>query len=139
MEAEIEAEITIVTFRDIFQNEAEKKGRFTDEYRDLSARIIMDRQDMARLGLKDGQKVSVSAQNDAGSVVVAAKTSEDDPHPGLAFMTSSPWANQLVSDNVGEAAILCLKRIRAKVAPTEDVITQITELLQRMRAKGPEG
>ncbi len=132
MEAEMEAEITIVAFRDIFQNEAEKKGRFTDEYRDLSARIVMDKQDMARLGLKDGQRVL--AQNDVGRVVVAVKTSEDDPHPGLAFMTSGPWANQLVGDHAGEAAVPCLKRIRAKVTPTEDVITQITELLQRMKA-----
>ncbi len=33
----MEANLTIVTFRDIFQYEAEKKGRYTDEYRSLAA------------------------------------------------------------------------------------------------------
>ena len=29
-------------------------------------------------------------KNDVGSMVVAAKTSDDDPHPGLAFMIQQP-------------------------------------------------
>ncbi|OPY49073.1 MAG: molybdopterin dinucleotide binding domain protein [Methanosaeta sp. PtaU1.Bin060] len=128
----MDADVTIVTFRDIFQDEAGKKGRYTDEYRDLSARIILDRQEMARLGVKDGQRLKV--QNDVGSVVVAAKASEDEPHPALAFMISSPWSNQLVGDEVCNASNPGPKRITARVSPTDDGITQISELLQRMRA-----
>ena len=91
-------EVTIVTVRDIFQDEAGRKSRFSDEYKNLSALIILDKQDMGRLAAKDGQKLLV--KNDVGSVVVAARTSEDDAHPGLAFMYNSPWSNQLVSDDV---------------------------------------
>jgi formylmethanofuran dehydrogenase subunit D len=130
----MEAEITIVTFRDIFQYEAGKKGRFTDEYRDLSAQIFLDKQDMARLGVKDGQRVSV--QNGVGMVVVVAKTSDDDPHPGLAFMTNSPWANQLVGDDLCETSIPGFKRIAARVSPAEESITSVFDILQRMRAEG---
>jgi formylmethanofuran dehydrogenase subunit D len=128
----MEAKVIIVTFRDIFQYEAGKKSRYSDEYRQLSAQILLDKQDMADLGVKDGQRVTVG--NELGCIVAAAKASEDDPHPGLAFMTNSPWSNQLVRDNICETSIPGFKRIEAVVAPTEEAITQITELLQRMRA-----
>jgi formylmethanofuran dehydrogenase subunit D len=128
----MEAKVIIVTFRDIFQYEAGKKSRYSDEYRQLSAQILLDKQDMAGLGVKDGQRVMVG--NELGCIVAAAKASEDEPHPGLAFMTNSPWSNQLVRDDICETSIPGFKRIEAMVSPTEEAITQITELLQRMRA-----
>jgi formylmethanofuran dehydrogenase subunit D len=128
----MEAKVIIVTFRDIFQYEAGKKSRYSDEYRQLSAQILLDKQDMAGLGVKDGQHVMVG--NELGRIVAAAKASEDDPHPGLAFMTNSPWSNQLVRDDICETSIPGFKRIEAVVSPTEEAVTQITELLQRMRA-----
>lgn len=128
----MEAKVIIVTFRDIFQYEAGKRSRYSDEYRDLSAQILLDKQDMAGLGVKDGQRVMVG--NELGRIVAAAKASEDDPHPGLAFMTNSPWSNQLVRDDICETSIPGFKRIEAVVSPTDEAITQITELLQRMRA-----
>jgi formylmethanofuran dehydrogenase subunit D len=130
----MEAVVTVVTFRDIFQYEAEKKSRYSEDYRKLSAQIILDKQDMAGLGLKDGQNVLV--KNDVGSIVVTVKTSEDDPHPGLAFMVNSPWSNQLVRDDVCETSIPGFKRISAQVSPSGENVTQISELFQRMRAQG---
>ena len=128
----MEAKVIIVTIRDIFQYEAGKKSRYSDEYRQLSAQILLDKQDMAGLGVKDGQRVMVG--NELGRIVAAAKASEDEPHPGLAFMTNSPWSNQLVRDDVCETSIPGFKRIEAVVSPTEEAVTQITELLQRMMA-----
>jgi len=128
----MDAEVTIVTFRDIFQYEAGKKGRYSDEYRNLSAQIILDKQDMARLGAKDGQRVLV--ENAVGSIVVAAKTSEDDPHPGIAFMTNSPWSNQLVRDDVCETSIPGFKSISARVTPSSEELTKMDDLLERMKA-----
>ena len=124
-------EVTIVTVRDIFQDEAGRKSRFSDEYKNLSALIILDKQDLIRLGGKDGQKLLV--KNEVGSVVVAARTSEDDAHPGLAFMYNSPWSNQLVSDAVCESSIPGNKRINATLSTTEEDITQIFELQARMQ------
>jgi formylmethanofuran dehydrogenase subunit D len=126
--------VTVVTFRDIFQNEAEKKSRYSEDYRKLSAQIILDKQDMAGLGVKDDQNVLV--KNDVGSIVVAVKTSEDDPHPRLAFMVNSPWSNQLVRDDVCMASIPGFKRISAQISPSGENVTQISELFQRMKAQG---
>jgi formylmethanofuran dehydrogenase subunit D len=126
------AVVTIVTFKDIFQDEAEKKSRYSDEYRKLSAQIILDQLDMANLGVKDGQSVLV--ENDIGSIVVAAKTSDDDPHPGLAFMINSPWSNQLVRDDVCDTSVPGFKRISAQVSPSGENVTSISELFKRMKA-----
>lgn len=127
------AEVTIVTFRDIFQYEAGKKGRYTYEYRDSSARIILDRQDMEGLGLKDGQRVSV--ESDAGRVVVIARASEEDSHPGVAFMVNSPWSNRLVGDEAAGSGLPWFKRIRARVSPSEESVTEISEILSDIRSR----
>jgi formylmethanofuran dehydrogenase subunit D len=125
-------EVSIVTVRDIFQDEAGRKSRFSEEYKNLSALIILDKQDMIRLGVKDGQKLL--AKNDVSMVIVAAKTSEDEPHPGLAFMYNSPWSNQLVSDDVCDGSIPGNKRIKATLSIAEGNITPIAELQARMQS-----
>ncbi len=128
----MEANVTIVTFRDIFQYEAEKKGGYTDEYRALSAQIILDKQDMVKLGVKDGQSVLV--ENDLGKIVVAAKTSDDDPHAGLAFMITSSWSNQLLAEDICSASARGFKGISARVIPSAEKVTGISEIMARMRA-----
>jgi formylmethanofuran dehydrogenase subunit D len=134
-----EVAVTIVTVRDIFQDEAGRKSRFSDEYRDLSARILLDKQDMAALGAKDGQRLLVTGQPQQGgaaSIVVAAKADEEEAHPGLAFMYNSPWSNQLVAEPGGaggEGAIPGFKSIRAAVSVTDGDVTSISELFSRMR------
>ena len=125
-------DVKIVTFRDIFQYEAGKKGRFSDEFRQLSAVILLDKQDMASLGVKDGDKVLV--ENEISKIVVAAKTSDDEPHAGLAFMINSVWSSQLLRDDLCNASVPGFKGITAKVGPSQGEVTRIPEIVQRMRA-----
>jgi formylmethanofuran dehydrogenase subunit D len=129
-------EVRIVTFQDIFQYEAQRKGRYSEEYKKLSARIMLDKEDLAKLGIKDGDRVLVKNVN--GRVVVTARISDDEPHPqphpGLAFMINSPWSNQLVGDPVDETGIPEFKNISALVDPTEEQVTEMKELLERIRA-----
>ena len=126
-------ELSIITIRDIFQDEAGKKSRFSQEYKSQSALIILDKQDLAGLGAKEGQSLLV--KNDVGSVVVSARVSEDS-HPGLAFMRNSPWSNQLVSDAICESGIPGYKGIRAAVQPAEAsaAVTDISEILSRIKS-----
>lgn len=128
----MQAVVTVVTFRDIFQDEAKKRSRYSEDYRKLSAQIILDKQDMAKMSVKDGQNVLV--KNDVGSIIVAAKTSDDDPHPGLAFMISSPWSNQLIRDDACEGGAPGFKGISANVSPSAENLTMISELFGRMKA-----
>jgi len=125
-------ELKIACFEDIFQYEAGEKSRFSDEYRQLSAVILLDKQDMASLGVKDGDKVLV--ENEISKIVVAAKTSDDEPHAGLAFMINSVWSNQLLRDDLCNASVPGFKGITAKVGPSQGEVTGLSEIVQRMRA-----
>ncbi len=87
---------------------------------------------MVKLGVKDGQSVLV--KNDVGSVIVAAKTSDDEPLPGLAFMITSPWSNQLLAEDICSASAHGFKGISARVMPSAEKVTGISEILARMRA-----
>ena len=124
-------ELSIITIRDIFQDEAGKKSRFSEDYKSQSALIILDKQDLAGLGAKEGEKLLV--KNDVGSIVVSARASEDT-HLGLAFMRSSPWSNQLEGDESCPAGASGFRGIRAVVSPSSEGITQMDEILQRLRA-----
>jgi formylmethanofuran dehydrogenase subunit D len=126
--------LTIVTFKDIFQDEAEMISKYSDEYRNLSAQIILDKQDMANLGLKDGQNVQIT--NDVGGVVVSVKATDDDPHPGLAFMVDSPWSCQLLKDDFCMSDSPESKGISATVSPSKDSVTQISEIFSKIKSHG---
>ena len=128
-----EKEVTIVTYRDIFQEEEEAKDRYSDEYRDLSALIVLDKADMKLIGAEDDELVLV--ENEWGGVVVVAKLSEEEEsHSGLAFMPNSPWSNQLISEDVGTSKIPDFKNITAKVSAFEGEVTALSTLAERMKA-----
>ncbi len=122
--------LSIVTVRDIFQSEVQEVGRFSPEYQKMSAIIILDKGDMLSMGITEGGRLIV--ESSSGSVVVAAKV-DDQPHKGLAFMPNSPWSNQLVSEETGESRIPEYKSIQAEVSTTDAAITDLSEIIARMR------
>ena len=124
------AEIKIITFEDIFHDEARIQGLFTDNYQKLSAQIFLDKQDMEKIGVKDGQNVKV--ENEMGSIIIAARLSDDEPHPEIAFMTASPWTNQLIRDDVCHTGRP--DHITAKISSSDEKINKVSELLERIKA-----
>lgn len=124
-------EVTVVTYRGIFQEVEEAQGMYSDGYRDQSALLYLDGGDAKGLGIEDGKPVLL--ENDSGKVAVVAKVSEE-PHPGVAFMPASPWSAQLLSGEVGEGGLLELKRFKADVSPLEGAVTSIEEIKARIGA-----
>ena len=124
-------EVKVATYEDIFQYEAERKGMHSDECLQLSARILMDKEDMANLGVKDGARVSV--ENERGKLVLVARASGDKAHPGVAFMIESPWSHQLEDDEPCRHGALGFKGISATVTPSEDNVTALSEIVQRIK------
>jgi formylmethanofuran dehydrogenase subunit D len=123
--------LKVVTFRDIFQYEAGKKSRFSSEFQNLSAQIIMDREDMSKLKVNGGQNVCL--ENDVGKVIVTARQTDDESHPGLGFMTNSPWSNQLVGAVSSGGVIPEFKAIAVLMSASNEEVTKLSELLERMR------
>ncbi len=126
-----EYEIKITTYRDIFQIEALERDRFGEEYRKLSACIMVSKNDLKKMGLKTGDKVRVS--NNYGTVVVEVKETKRDEPGGLAFMVNSPWSNALVSDDTGGKGIPEFKNISAKVSLVKDEVTTLESLIGAFR------
>ncbi len=125
-------DVKVVTYQDIFQYGAGKMGLHSEEYLKLSASIILDKGDMASLGVAEGGKVLL--ENELNRIVVNATASADKPHPGLVFMIKSPWSNQLEGDESCPAGASGFKGIQAQVSPSSEGITQMDEILQRLRA-----
>jgi formylmethanofuran dehydrogenase subunit D len=123
-------EISIITFEDIFQSETMERGMFTDDYQRLSAQIIMDKEDMERIGVKEGGNVKI--ENDVGSIIVTVKLSGDEPHPKMAFMTAAPWTSQLIREDVCQNGRP--DHITAEISPSEEETTKLSELLERIKA-----
>mgnify|MGYP001440680330 CR=1 FL=1 len=124
-------EVKVATFRDIFQYEAGRKGMHSDEYLQLSAQILMDKEDMASLGVKDGGRVL--AENEVGRVVLVARASGDKAHPGVAFMIESPWSHQLDDDEPCKHGALGFRGISATFTPSQDNVTELAEIVQRLK------
>ncbi len=88
-----ECGVVIVTYPDIFRTEAGlRHGKFSSEYQELSAVIVLDPGDMAKIGVTDGDLVEVTSE--AGVIVVRVKESEKE-HPGVGYMPEGAWANVL--------------------------------------------
>ncbi len=125
-----ERKIAIVGYHDIFQTEAElKHGKFSKEYQDLSAVILLDPADLKKIDAGDGDPVKISSEY--GTVVALAKKSERDAkhdtganegHPGVGYMPVSVWLN-----------ILGSKPVSAKVSRSQQKISTVGELIPGLR------
>ncbi len=123
-----EFEIKITTYRDIFQIEALEHDRFGEEYRKLSACIMMSKEDMKKMGFKLGERVRLA--NNHGSVVVEVKEVKRDEPEGLAFMVNSPWSNALVSGDTKVKGIPEFKNIAARISLAKEEITPLESLIK---------
>jgi formylmethanofuran dehydrogenase subunit D len=126
-----EYEIKITTYRDIFQVEAQERDRFGKDYEKLSACIVMSKNDLAKTGLKSGDRVKVANNN--GSIVVEVRESKRDEPGGVAFMVNSPWSNVLVSGETGGKGIPEFKNITAKISLVKEEITSLESLMEYFR------
>jgi formylmethanofuran dehydrogenase subunit D len=126
-----EYEIKITTLRDIFQVEALECDRFGEEYRKLSACLIMSKNDLNKMGFKSGDRVRV--YNNYGSIVVEVKETKRDEPGGIAFMVNSPWSNALVSGDTGGKGIPEFKNITAKVSLVKEEVTTLENLMGAFR------
>jgi formylmethanofuran dehydrogenase subunit D len=113
-----ECGVVIVTYPDIFRTEAGlKHGKFSREYQELSAVLVLDSRDMAKIEVKDGDLVEIKSE--AGAVVVRAKESEKE-HPGIGYMPEGAWAN-----------VLGASPASAKVSRSQQEIPAIEEVYRR--------
>lgn len=122
-----EYDIRITTYRDIFQIEALEQDRFGEEYKKLSAAVMMGKSDMGKMGFKAGDRVKLTNNN--GSIVVEVRATRREEPGGIAFMMNSPWSNLLVSSDAGDNGIPEFKNITCRISLTKEDITPLEKLI----------
>jgi formylmethanofuran dehydrogenase subunit D len=119
-----EYELLIITHRSIFQNSALESSRFSDEYADKSAVIILSSSDMKKNEIKENDHVLL--KNKWGRVVVRAILSkEDEEHAGIGYMLNGPWSNMLVSPKTNGTGVPDFKNIRAMISSTREEVMDV--------------
>lgn len=111
-------EVTLITGRTIGQGEAMEKSKLSDEYTDNTAICELDPEDMARLGVDEGDNVKVSSET--GDVVVKAVKATQGPHEGIAFIPLGPWANAITGTGSDSTGMPPFKGIDVKIEPVKD-------------------
>ncbi len=122
-----EYDIRVTTYRDIFHVEALEQDRFGEEYKKLSAAIMMSKNDMEKMGFKTGDRVRLTGNH--GSIVVEVRATKRDEPGGIAFMMNSPWSNSLVSDDAVVNGIPEFKNITCRISLTKEDITPLEKLI----------
>ena len=122
-----ECKVVIVTYSDVFRTEAGlRHGKFSSEYQALSAVIVLDPADMAKIEVKGGDLVEVLGEE--GAVVVRVKESEKE-HPGIGYMPEGAWANVLGASPVTHPASMFA--LSAKVRRSQQKIPAIEDVYRR--------
>lgn len=91
-------------------------GKLKDDYREVTSTVEMNADDMARLGLKDGD--SVRLRSAAGETVVAcrARDAQELP-PGLLFLAYGPRSSELMGSDTAGTGMPISKNLEVEVEP----------------------
>ena len=118
----------LITGRTIEQGVGKEMGKGSIEYYDSAAVCFFDKEDMIKLGIKNGSKVKVTSKY--GSVVVKAQRYPWGSNPGMVFIPCGAWANAVCGDETFSMGMPLFKGFPVEVepAPNESVLT-LDELL----------
>ena len=91
-------------------------GKLKDEYRLVTSTVEMNALDMARLGLKDGDKVRLRSPN--GETVAQCKSRKPEDLPaGMLFMAYGPPSGQLMAGETAGTGMPISKNLTVEVTP----------------------
>jgi formylmethanofuran dehydrogenase subunit D len=121
--------VTLLTGRTIEQGVGKERGKGSKEYFEAVSMCYMDKDDMKKLGIKDGTHILVSTHY--GSVVVKAIKYPRAATPGLIYIPYGPWANAICSNETTSIGMPSFKGIPAEVEPAPDkTLLNMEELLK---------
>jgi len=103
--------LTLITGRTLEQGRALHLGKGSEAYRRATALVEMNPEDMARMGIEEGQVVWVRTA--AGQVKVPVRRGELPP--GLVFIPMGPTANGLIGMHTEGTGMPLFKGLAAKV------------------------
>ncbi|MBS7652131.1 MAG: molybdopterin dinucleotide binding domain-containing protein [Candidatus Bathyarchaeia archaeon] len=122
----------LVTGRTLGQGLGLEMGKFSDIYYRNVATCEMNRVDMERLGVKEGELIRVSSG--LGSAVLRVVKSFEEVPSGIIFVPYGPWINRIMRPETHGTGMPSFKGIEVEVeveASRLSEIPKIDELLSR--------
>jgi formylmethanofuran dehydrogenase subunit D len=93
-------------------------GKFSDEYQEVTTTLEMNVDDMARLGLNDGDGVRLRTAIGEALVRCQGRKAEDLPS-GLLFMAYGPASSQLMDSETQNTGMPISKNLTVEVEPVD--------------------
>ena len=121
--------VILISGRTVKQGTSLEMGKTSEEYSNNVAIIMMNEDDMKKIGAKEGEHVEVRTK--FGSAVVRCKESRIDR--GIAFMPYGPWANMVIGSDTQGTGMPNSKGIEAKISATEKDVPTIANVIKRIK------
>jgi len=122
--------VSLNSGRTLKQGIGVEAGKNSPEYLKETAVIMLNNEDAATLGVKDGDLVTVKTE--VGEVTVYCKTDDKLPR-GMAFMPYGPWINILVKEDTEGTGIACFKSVEAEVRKGGEKVFSLEDLARILR------
>jgi len=110
--------VTLISGRSLGQARSRETGRFSEEYLRNVAVCELNPEDLASLGVTQGQNVKVTTKT--GSVVVRAAIASQALPRGVIFMAYGPWVNMVTPLETYGTGMPSFKGIEAEVTAAAD-------------------
>jgi formylmethanofuran dehydrogenase subunit D len=108
--------MTLIAGRTMKQGQTLNAGKLKDDYREVTSTGEMNLDDMARLGLKDGDAVRLTT--DVGETVVRCLGRKPTDLPaGMIFMAYGPPSSQLMGSDTALTGMPLSKNFQVQVEP----------------------
>ncbi|HIQ39031.1 MAG TPA: protein fwdD [Methanothermococcus okinawensis] len=118
------------TGRTIWQGEAIEAGKNLEMYRKAAAVCYINKEDMEKLDLKDGDTVKVISEY--GDVVVYAKEASEHMPEGMVFIPMGPWANCVISPETDSTGMPSFKDVPVEIVKAErEEVLSMPELMRK--------
>ena len=104
----------LIAGRTAKQGAAINAGKLKRAYRVITSTVEMNTEDMARLGLKDGDKVELSTSVGKTVVSCTGRKAEDLPS-GVLFMAYGPPSSRLMGSDTAGSGMPISKHMKVEV------------------------
>ncbi|MHA1299649.1 MAG: molybdopterin dinucleotide binding domain-containing protein [Candidatus Helarchaeota archaeon] len=106
-------DLILITGRTIDQGRSLEGGKLGDEAIISTGSAFLDSEDMKKLKILTGTLVKVKTE--FGEIVVRARISPEQPHPGIVYIPMGIYANAIVDPETDSTGMPSYKGIKATV------------------------
>ena len=107
--------MTLIPVRTSRQGTSLNAGKLKNDYRDETSTVEMHRDDMARLGLKKGDKIRMRSENGGEAIVSCKDRKGEDATPGLLFMAYGPVSSLFMDEDTAGSGMPLSKHLQVEV------------------------